>query len=359
MKDLVRTRVKRVAFTVAAVFLPVVVVEGASSLLLFASNLTGSLRTIRAGEDWVTFDPRVGAVARPNAHVVDPWGTGAELRTNDRGFRNTQDFTTWVPADKVRVICSGDSYTMGQGVSNADAWCEQLTALEPKLETLNLGQSGYGFDNAYLRYRHQAADLDHDVHLFAFITDDLYRMHGPTRWRWQSPLLQVRDGELSIPDEIPCLPCRHEWLLPIVVQTGQTGTFRLLRRAGGRLGLLESVDHEAIIREIATHAIEDLTRRAAERRATLVLVHLPTAFDGIDARSEPTRAWLASAAESRSIPYLDLIVDFDQLPRASTAHFFLPEHVDRGRHYTPAGHLWIAERVRDALARTPEILARL
>ena len=51
-------------------------------------------------------------------------------------------------------------------------------SLDPRLETLNMGQGGYGVDQAYLWYKRDAAKFEHQVHLLAFITDDFVRMQS-------------------------------------------------------------------------------------------------------------------------------------------------------------------------------------
>ena len=39
------------------------------------------------------------------------------------------------------------------GVGNDDVWCKLLESIDNRIETVNLGQGGYGVDQAYLWYK--------------------------------------------------------------------------------------------------------------------------------------------------------------------------------------------------------------
>lgn len=178
--DTSRTRNKKMGFArliagnIAIFGLLLMTVEGLASYGLLVRDVmtTNSLAERRH----TTYDPDLGWVNEPNVYIPDMYGPGVYLRTNAQGFRNNHEINAAVPAGKVRVVCSGDSFTFGYGVDNAHTWCEQLSVLDPRLETVNMGQGGYGVDQAYLWYKRDAAKIEHQVQLLAFITDDFYRM---------------------------------------------------------------------------------------------------------------------------------------------------------------------------------------
>ncbi len=298
---------------------------------------------------WLTHHPQIGIVPRPHAYEPDLYGPGVYLRTNAQGFRNRQDFSPSVAPGRLRLICSGDSYTFGRGVANDQTWCELLSAIDPALETANLGMSGYGFDTAYLRYRHQGDPLDHDIHLFAFITDDLYRMRERWRWSWEKPVLTVRDGKLILPDRIPCAACAHPYLAALLVSISELRTTELLRVIGRRLGLGAPVDVEREIAELTGHIVSDLAGAAAAKHGTLALVHLPVIQDYGADNARRWRERLSEIAAREGATYVDLIAPFRHLPADSVSTMFLPKYIDRGRHYTAAGHAWVADRLYRAL----------
>ena len=65
-----------------------------------------------------------------------------------------------------------------------------------RLETVNLGQGGYGVDRAYLWYKRNETNLEHDIVVLAFISDDSWRMESDTFFGYGKPYLTIRDGEL-------------------------------------------------------------------------------------------------------------------------------------------------------------------
>ena len=101
------------AINVIVTVLLILIAEGAASLVLVARHATS------AGEypdlPHVQYDAELGWTGRPNVTIPDTYGPGTSVRTNIQGFRETRDVSTATPPGQVRVICSGDSFTFGQG----------------------------------------------------------------------------------------------------------------------------------------------------------------------------------------------------------------------------------------------------
>lgn len=53
-----------------------------------------------------------------------------------------------VPPGRYASSARGGSFTLGYGVGDADTWCALLQTIDPRLETVNMGQAGYGLDQA-------------------------------------------------------------------------------------------------------------------------------------------------------------------------------------------------------------------
>jgi hypothetical protein len=172
--------------------------EGAASLLFIANQIR---RTPSAEASYSRYDETLGWVSRPNVSLPDVYGPGVYLRTNSQGFRNDRDFARAVPPGKTRVICSGDSFTLGFGVNNDQAWCQRIAVIDPRFETVNMGQGGYGLDQAYLWYMRGGAALDHQVHLFAFITDDFIRMQSNQFLGYGKPVLGLRNDSVVVTNQ--------------------------------------------------------------------------------------------------------------------------------------------------------------
>jgi hypothetical protein len=340
-----------------------VFLEGLCSVLLVAMHVYTA--SPPAGERIHTrYDPDLGWTSKPNVELKHVYGPGRSIRTNSQGFRDDQDFGVNVPPGKVRVVCSGDSFTFGHGVDNRDTWCQLLAASDPRLETVNMGQGAYGFDQAYLWYMRDGTRLQHDVQVFAFITDDVERMRRDEFEGWGKPVLRVKDGALVV-DNVP-VPKRGElaaWLREKLAPLRELRTFEALRAVAtslvpsslaARRGLAQS---DAETREALAKVLESLQQANAAKGSRLVVVHLPVKWECAPEAepSEWTESVKADCAE-RGIPFLDLVEDFRSLPQEQLAKMFL---VPTGGHYSRRGNRRVAEIVVRSLASDPQVAARL
>ena len=151
---LARTRVGlRAVVGVALVCLATLIaIEGLSSLILVGRAFVDRAGPLVAERRHTQYDPDLGWVNTPGVQIPDLYGPGRSLSINSQGFRGLHDTSERVAAGRLRILCSGDSFTLGYGVGDADTWCARLTALDSRLETVNMGQGGYGVDQAYLWY---------------------------------------------------------------------------------------------------------------------------------------------------------------------------------------------------------------
>ncbi len=353
----VRSRLARftrlVALNVAILVGLLLLVEGASSFTFFAKAIVESMSASpsadrNAGRLHTAYDPELGWANRLNARVPGAYGPGKDLRTNAQGFRGARDVAAKVPAGKVRIACSGDSYTFGVGVEDADTWVAQLSTLAPRLETVNLGVGGYGVDQAYLRYLRDGRPLAPDMHIFAFISDDFRRMLQPQFFGRSKPLLSVADGRLvvgnvPVPRDDPASLSSRERLTNSVLI--RLRTIELLRDAmAGR-------PHFPVepVAPVATEVFKSLAETSRAQRSVLVLVYLPVRKDCIGRPNDNLREWLAATARRLGVPFVDLTDDFRKLPSGKLDALYLPESPIHGyfgaMHYTEAGNRFAAEKL--------------
>jgi hypothetical protein len=172
------------------------IIEGVASYALFVRDVMTT--TSLAERRRTKYDAELGWVNEPNVYIRDMYGPQVYLRTNAQRFRNNHDISTRVVDGKARVVCSGASFTLGYGVDNAHTWCELLSVLNPRLETVNMGQGGYGVDQTYLWYKCDAAKLEHQVQLLAFITDDFYRVLSDSFFGYGKPVLAIENDRLVV-----------------------------------------------------------------------------------------------------------------------------------------------------------------
>ncbi|MEW6072841.1 MAG: SGNH/GDSL hydrolase family protein [Planctomycetota bacterium] len=349
-RGLVRRLLASLLGTVALLLL----VEGAAAVLLAwldAGDVPGLAEEVHCQHD-----PLLGWRNQRDRRFADLYGPGRDLTTDSRGFRGREEIADAIPPGRYRVLCLGDSFTLGYGVGDASTWPAQLAALAPAIQAANLGQGGYGIDQCYLAYRRDAAEIAADLVVLAFIAPDFERiLEARFQGEYAKPLLRLAGGSLVLPED----PLPDDW------SRGETGrrfsrTFTGLRLAelldriarrrhpGPRLALdaagrpLYAALGEAILR--------DLARLARERGHDLALVHLPL-LDRRAGSPSTLLAWLGPLAAELGVPLVDLTADFDALPPGEIDSYYLPDG-----HPNVHGHRLIAATVRRRLqAIFPEL----
>lgn len=337
--------------------------EGFLSVALLASDMLRE--DVTPERTHTRYDPELGWAPIPNLDLPSMYGPGSYLRTNSQGFRGTYDYTETPPPGKRRVICSGDSVTFGYGVDDEHSWCRLLETVDPRLETINMGLSGYGVDQAYLWYKRAAGRFDHQVHLFAPITDDFRRMQSTRFLNYDRPFLAVEDGRLQVtnvpvPERSFKLPWwnearRHLWSLrsaQAVRRLDQSvsesqGAGAVLPASLGKPGKLAADRQTA---GVVSVLLRDLQALNEERGSILVVVYLPTHNDrGLD-----TAFWiglLEDECKALGIPFVNLVKDFEQMPDHEAIRLYLP---DLG-HFNRDGNAYVARRIHQYLAGFPEV----
>ena len=263
------------------------------------------------------YDGLLGWVNIPNVTVEDIYGPGLSLSTNSQSFRNGEDFTVNVPAGKVRIICSGNSFTLGYEVAENQTWCEQLRQEDPRFETVDMGQGGYGIDQAYLWYARDGVVLDHDIQVLAVITDDFLRAGSNHFSGYPKPLLQVDDSGKIVVTGVPV--SRSTFHEPYLFLQ-RTQTAKLVR---GIAGKLQRGSGNGRLQALASAILSTLQQLNAEKHSLLVVVYLPTISDYTGESSDPWRAFLAKTSASLGIAFVDLVEVFRQLPPMDVHGMFI------------------------------------
>jgi hypothetical protein len=309
------------------------------------SSLARRVRTFMRGpvdippEPYIRHDPDLGWSPRPGAVVTGP-GSGASLHVNASGIRSPREIAD-VPAGRIRVVCSGDSYTFGEGVADAATWCAQLEALDSRLEAVNLGVPGYGVDQAYLRYMRDGPGLHERVHLFAFIDDDLRRFGV----RSQKPYLTSAGGRL-VRHNVPVPPVEHSTRLGTAFE--ELNIVQAAVSLGGRLRRARGRPIDGPADGVMEAVIDALAAAGRARQSVQIVVRLPSSY-----RPSPyAPAFMAYAR--RSMAVVDLRERFDALPDPEQWGLFF-EGLTPGSHFNDAGHAWVARELKPAVA---EAIAR-
>ncbi|GJM44057.1 MAG: hypothetical protein DHS20C21_08990 [Gemmatimonadota bacterium] len=345
---------RTLVFTALAVGLGLLVIEGVAAVVL--SALGEPTAAIPVAERRHTrYDEELGWVNEPSLQVKDLYGPGRTLTTNAQGFRATHDFDPEVPAGRVRILCSGDSFTLGWGVDDQDTWCAALERVDPRIQTVNQGQGGYGVDQAYLWALREEDALDHQVHVFAFISEDFQRMRYDRFFGYGKPMLQLVD-------EVPTIDG-----VPVPRPAGSSGRWWAATRTG-RLILrvtARSVDPAPEPRlalseatRIGVAAIAQLHRDHERRGRQFVAVWLTTLPEYQSQGVDPLRETVIANLRAAGVRTIDLTGDFRSLsPSEVEPLFLLPNDAlfpAAGRHYSELGNEFVAEALWKRLQRLPE-----
>ena len=350
----------------ALVLLGLCALEGASSWVLFSYDLARNAEPVLPERKHTVHDDELGWVNQKNVSAPDLYAPGRHLHTNSIGVRGSAELSVAVPRGKLRILCSGDSFTLGYGVSDEHTFPAQLQHLRPDWEVVNFGQGGYGLDQAYLWYLRDGLPLEHQVHVFAFIADDFERLRMGSFQGYGKPMLAL-DGEpgpersglalRGVP--VPKGSLRAPWWTQNGKMFERLRSLQLLRRAGRKLGLATKFQQRLDLgqsQEIAARLFADLARLHAARGSRLVLVLLPN-LDPLDSqRLVQPAPWMLGAVESarsRSVEFLDLRPDFQALEPQARAALFLPQglvpYPGAAGHYSQAGNAFVARILAERL----------
>jgi hypothetical protein len=301
------------------------------------------------------YDEELGWINMPNVFIEDMYSREDYLTTNSQRYRNANDFSPEVPVGKVRIVCSGDSFTLGFGVDDENTWCQQLTNIDKQLETVNMGQGGYGVDQAYLWYKRDEAKFDHDVVLFAFIADDFPRMESDTFMGYGKPYLTVREGELSQENyPVPRRSYDASWLTVNLHMLQELKTISLLNEAVGRFLPAKdagfSTKDQRHTDEVVAKIFESMQRISLRKQRPLVLIYLPTLGDYTGTVSLRWAQLVQSQADQHGYLFINVAEEMRKLPLQSVEKLFRG-----GGHYTDEGNRYVAEVIYENLLETPEV----
>lgn len=351
-----RGRLRKAALGLLVSLLLLVLLEGLSSTLLFAWDAVARFERPIAERRHTVYDAELGWVNAPSLREPDLYGPGRDFTSNPQGFRNPAPIEAAAPAGLRRAIALGDSFTIGYGVGDAESWPARLEARADALQVVNMGQGGYGIDQAWLWYRRDAAQLEHDLVVLAFIGDDFTRMRNPAFRGYGKPLLRAVEGRLEVANvpvprgslRFPLLTQNLKLLQRLRVVELATRGLRKLGRGGAPAYALD----EPETRRVAAALFADLRATAAARGARVALVLLPNLDHRDLSRVGEVPAYAVEAcadAAAAGIPFLDLRPAFQALEDGARRALFIPkgelELPGAAGHYNAAGNDFVAERI--------------
>ena len=315
------------------------VLEGVASVLMSAR---AAKRTLYMREESHSqYDADLGWSHRPGLRIEDMYGEKARFTTNTRAFRATEDFDQPVPPGRYRLVALGDSFTMGYGVGDESTYPAQMQAQCPVLQTVNMGQGGYGLDQDYLWYKRDGVKLDANVLLVAVIAQDFFRMAGDNFIGYGKPVLRPKDGALAV-ENVP-VPSTWGSRTPLRRAREFLDTLALMRTGRWLAGHVTAPPPEqfygAVSAEVmtaATLALDDLARLSKQRGQHLVVAYLPVS-DLLAKEPTAEAAWLEAYSKRSGVVFVNLATEFARRAPAEISRLFRPDY-----HYSEEGNRFVA-----------------
>jgi hypothetical protein len=307
-------------------------------------------------------DRDLGWVNVPGLRVAEAYGPGTQLTIDRRGFRGLSEIEARIPAGRVRIVCLGDSFTLGYGVGDAETFPMRLSARDPRLEAVNMGQGGYGPDQDYLWYRRDARDLAHDALVFLVIPTLVDRMRRDRFLDYPKPLLGlspegrlvVRNTPVPRPATLARLRRRGRELAELRTVQVLSGLLPEDAKAGSTESAFAMGEEEA--RRVFEALLVSLRDDAERADREILLVLLPSWFECGIGRAAPWRDVALSLASTHGLRVLDLVPELLSRTLAELGPLYLDEPM---HHMSAKGNDWLAGRVWDDLSARPRIQARL
>lgn len=316
-------------------------IEGAARLLVArrgspideAHGLDSELREAQHAE----YDADLGWMNQASVRVEDLYGPGTTFTTNSQRLRAPREYSAAVPRDTFRIICLGDSFTMGYGVDDAATFPALLDA-RPGLEALNMGLGGFGIGQDYLWYLRDGVEFECDLLLFSVIADDFRRAQTSLfQGTHPKPLLELYGDRLEVrnvpvPPRLPAPAAPASWRAFL----DSLAITRLIRERRS-----QESDGQPEVRSfepLAEHLFRALAETSRERGQEFALVFLPTAGQ-VQRGETPLAAWLREFSGEAGITFIDMTPEFDPVPTEELDGYFTQGH------YSARGNALVARAV--------------
>jgi hypothetical protein len=309
---------------------------------------------------------------RTNRNVLY-WSSAEGIRAPSEGvtFSNAKG--------KKRIALVGDSYTYGEDVKYEDTWGFLLESEFREVQVLNFGVSGYGVDQAYLRYEKDARAWNPQIVIIGLIDHDLERTMNVYPWisylTWMVPFSKprfiLRDGEiirLNAPPLEPDAIFSRKSITDLPFLEYDRGYIRrdwehrlyhvsYLARLFASKFSRWTKEHPDVSNEALVSVNESILKafvHSAEQAGTIpIVVYFPykAELERAD-RGEPNLPLAKHVLHQAGIPYTDTTSCLLEL---NAADRFLPE----GGHYTAQGHAAVAKCLRNVVSQAlPQAFVR-
>lgn len=298
--------------------------------------------------------------------LPQPGGGHYVLAINAAGIRASREYSVEKPAGKKRLLVFGDSFAAGQYVSNEDRFSELLERRLPEWEVINFGLEGTGTDQQLLIYQEVGSRYEHDAVLLMPFLQNIRRnlvearegfdprthekkLLGKPRFELVSGKLELRG--VPVPTERTTTRATNGaesnggWKAKWSRLPGMNLTKRLIysiapwepfpeyRRSDTPAWLLM----EAILNRFG---------EVAQPRPFFIVPAFYVSYVTFRMARNYLQRFSEFAARRPNVRIIDLLPSFRALGDQAVRAFFEPEDC----HYSPLGHLTVADALASALA---------
>lgn len=292
---------------------------------------------------------------------------------DSHGYRSTEIPRERTPG-KTRVLVLGDSFAYGIGVEDDETFSARLLRMDPRLEVINTGVSGYGTSQQLLLLQEEGLAFSPDVVLVAFFWNDVansfYRevprfvleegrpRHEPPSEDWQH---EVESWKPSPPHRRRLL--RHSYLYRFASDRLALGRFQARRWLGVPIerGLRVNPEDQEAAWSLTFALLREIAAIARAHGAETVLAVIPeqaqvqpqTRIEGLEPDDYEVQEKLRTFASAEGIAYLDLLPALSAEFQATGR----PLYYLRDRHLNARGHEVTAEAIYAFLGELGAIAA--
>ena len=156
-------------------------------------------RSLEQKSKYVSYSSTLGWTIKKN-------GTSKLYQANSAAIRSDREYAITPPRGVRRISTFGDSFTHGDDVKNNETWQAAMESYDSNIEVLNFGVSGFGLDQAYLRYLEKGPQFQPNIVLIGFMSENFRRtvntyrpfLYPKTGLPFTKPRFLIKDGELSL-----------------------------------------------------------------------------------------------------------------------------------------------------------------
>lgn len=347
------SRRKKLLFAGLAALFGVTLLEGFATWFAVGSDLVQNWKQpaqvgVLSEERHCQYDEEFGWANKPETVIADFYGPEMTISINSQGFRGLENYDAM--NDAYRLICLGDSFTLGYGVDDRETFPFQLQQnLKAGTQVVNMGQGGYSVGQSYLWLKRSAPELKPDLVVCVFIVEDFRRLNSTlTGNGFSTPQFEVENGSLVV-SNIP---------VPKKLQAGETlsqnfaiaeslTNHSMLAKGIAKMVSSEKMDADEHALFVALHLLRETSRICNEMNCPMVVALTPTLPELFDPASslkyQQYSDSLKSFLKTEGIPFHDLRPAFQNLDSET---IFLDE---KFHHYSAEGNRVVAEALANWL----------